>query len=167
MERIAIVGCGDAGKSSLARRLGDLRGLPVIHLDRHFWTPGWVPLPRAAWHRVHRDLLAGDRWIADGNYGGTMDHRFEHADTILFLDLPRRVCLRRVLYRRWQFRGRSRPAVAEGCQERLSWEFVVWVLAFRGRARRDILRRIEQSGADTRVVVLRDAREIDAFVDGL
>jgi len=42
MERVMIIGCAGAGKSTLARKLGAITGLPVIHLDREHWRPGWV-----------------------------------------------------------------------------------------------------------------------------
>ncbi len=45
MKRLAIVGCAGAGKSTLARLLGQILGLPVFHLDALFWRPGWVETP--------------------------------------------------------------------------------------------------------------------------
>ena len=92
MERVAIVGPGGAGKSTFARSLGELTGLPVLHLDRFFWKPGWVETPRDEWRQRQSELAAADRWIADGNYGGTFDERFARADTVIIVARPRLAC---------------------------------------------------------------------------
>ena len=57
-----------AGKSTFSRALSAKTGLPVIHLDVHFWKPGWVPAPGDDWTEKQRGLLAGEQWIVDGNY---------------------------------------------------------------------------------------------------
>src|SRR5437879_1477660 len=46
VQRVVILGRGGAGKSTAARRLGELVGLPIIELDKHFWQPGLAPLSR-------------------------------------------------------------------------------------------------------------------------
>ncbi len=80
-----MVGSGGAGKSTLAREIGQRTGIPVIHLDQHFWKPGWVETPAEEWRAMQNDLLAADCWIVDGNYGGTFDVRFARADTVVVL----------------------------------------------------------------------------------
>ena len=88
----------------------------------------------------------------DGNFGGTMQIRAARADTIIFFDLPRLVCLwsavKRVLFQRWQ----RRAGLAAGCSERLSWEFVSWIWHFPARSRHRILLAIERAGPDVRVI---------------
>ncbi|MHC4225272.1 MAG: P-loop NTPase family protein, partial [Planctomycetota bacterium] len=126
MRRIAILGCAGAGKSTLALQIGESLGIEVIHLDRHFWKPGWVETPREEWAELQTELLAGESWVADGNYGATLEIRLARADTILFMDMPRRLCLWRILKRRIRYRGRARPDVAPGCPENVDWEFFRW-----------------------------------------
>src|SRR5687767_8178275 len=86
--RVMIVGNGGAGKSTLARALGERTGLPVVHLDALYWQPGWVEPPREEWRATQRQQLAGSDWIADGNYGGTMEERLRLADAVVLLDHP-------------------------------------------------------------------------------
>lgn len=57
MRRVVIVGNGGSGKSTLARQLGEILGLDLIHLDVHFWHPGWVPTPRAQWREIVAELV--------------------------------------------------------------------------------------------------------------
>ena len=133
MKRVAVVGPGGAGKSTFADALGDRTGLPVIHLDRHFWKPGWVETERATWRRVQSELLAGDRWIADGNYGGTFDERFSRADTVIVIARPRAACVASALWRSVKHRGEA--IQADGCPERFQLSFYRWIWNYRRDSR--------------------------------
>src|SRR5258708_19452689 len=88
MKRVVILGRGASGKSTLARRLGDITGLPVIEVDKIFWQPGLIATPRDEWVVVQEKLVAGDQWIMDGDLGpyDAVEVRLRAADTILFLD---------------------------------------------------------------------------------
>lgn len=88
MKRGAIIGSGGAGKTTLARMLGAKTGIPVVHLDRLYWNAGWVPAPHEMWLERQREVLEGECWIIDGNYGSTLDLRLAAADTVIFLDTP-------------------------------------------------------------------------------
>ena len=109
MRRVAIIGSGGAGKSRLARQLGEATRLPVIHLDSLFWRPGWTETPKDVWRRTVEDLVKGDEWILDGNFGGTMEIRLAAADTIIFLDFPRVLCTYRAIKRAITYWNRTRP----------------------------------------------------------
>ena len=125
MERVAIVGSGGAGKTTLARALAAATGLPAVHLDEHQWKPGWVSTPGDEWRELQERLFAGPRWIADGNYGGTLDLRLSRADTVIVLALPRWQCLAGALRRKARNWGRS--VQAEGCPERIELGFLRWI----------------------------------------
>ncbi|MEL6891132.1 MAG: isopentenyl transferase family protein [Actinomycetota bacterium] len=125
MRRVAIVGPGGAGKSTFARALGERTGLPVIHLDRHFWQPGWIETDRDAWPAKQAALLAGASWIVDGNYGGTFDERFSRADTVIVIARRRRACVASAIWRTTKHRGRA--VQADGCPERYQLEFYRWI----------------------------------------
>ena len=164
MERVVILGSGGAGKSTLARRLGDTLGLPVIHLDREHWRRGWIETPRDEWAERVNELAAGDRWVIDGNYGGTMESRLRACDTAIFLDLPRSLCLWRVA-RRWRrYRGRTRPDMTPGCNERLDWTFMWWIWNYPRLHRPRVMQHLGTLGAGQRVVHLRSRREVGQFI---
>ena len=86
MQRVMIVGRPGAGKSTVAKELADITGLQVIHLDKHYWQPGWTPMPKGDWKQKVKALVEQELWIMDGNYGGTLELRVEKADTIIHLD---------------------------------------------------------------------------------
>ena len=126
-----VTGMAGSGKSTFSRALSAKTGLPVIHLDFHFWKPGWVEPSENEWREKQRRLLAGDDWIADGNYHATLDLRLERADTAVFLDTSWGLCVWRALVRG----VRKRPVgfqLPNGCDEsdlrRLRDE---WSLAWR------------------------------------
>ena len=130
-----IVGSSGSGKSTLARQLGETLRLPVIHIDKEFWQSGWVKTPIDEWREKHNKLVSAPEWIMDGNNASnTMEMRLEKADTVIFLDFNRFVCLRSALKRRLAYTGKIRPDVPEGCPETISnvfeslkyiWQFPV------------------------------------------
>src|SRR5688572_22342824 len=109
MERVLVIGSGGAGKSTFAKRLAERLGLPLVHLDAIYWRDGWIETPKEEWRGIVARLIGEPRWVMDGNYGGTMDMRLAAADTVIFLDMPRVVCLWRVVKRYFQFRGHAHP----------------------------------------------------------
>ena len=161
-----MIGAGGSGKTTVARTIAERLELPLVHLDALYWRPGWTPTPPDEWRRVVAELVARPRWVIDGNYGGTLDMRLAACDGVVFLDLPRRVCVWRILKRRARYLGRTRPDLAPGCPERLTWEFVSWVWTYRNRRRGPILDRL-RALTGRRVVVLSSSREVGRFLAGL
>ena len=165
MRRVLVIGSGGAGKSTFARRLAALTGLPLVHLDTLYWRPGWQAIPDADWARVQEDVVAGERWIIDGNYGRTLSLRIEASDTIIFLDLPRLVCIWRLLRRRYQYRKEHRPDLPVGCDEQMTWEFLYWVWTYPSRRRPDVLRRLDALREHKRVIILRTRQQVERFLE--
>lgn len=106
-----------SGKSWFARALAARTGLPVIHLDVHYWKPGWVRPSDIEWRDRQVELLAGEAWIVDGNYSETRALRLERAETVVYLDTPWWLCATRALVR-----GLRKPSgeMPEGCQDSIS-----------------------------------------------
>lgn len=135
MKRILIIGSGGAGKSALATRLGEKTGFEVIHLDKLYWKPNWVEPQKEEWKKTVEEALKRDSWIMDGNFGGTMEMRIAACDTVIFLDVPRLVCVWRVLKRAVFYHGRNRPDMADGCYEKFDWPFIKWVWNYPKRSK--------------------------------
>lgn len=159
MQRVLVIGSGGSGKTTFSLQLSDATGLPVIHLDQHYWNPGWIPTPDDEWSATVRALCGAERWIMDGNYGGTLDTRVDAADAIVFLDTPRLTCIARVLRRRIAFRGRSRPSLPEDCPERITLGFLHWLWSYPSRRRPTILATLESLRHSKGVHILRSDRE--------
>lgn len=168
--RVIVSGLAGSGKSTFSRSLGAKTGLPVIHLDLHFWKPGWVAPTEVEWRDKQREVLAGDAWIADGNYHETLGLRLERADTIVMLDTPWPVCVGRALMRGVRSSGGEMP---EGCDDS-AWRRLrdEWPVALRvWRRRHSEPRReheiISQSGRHAVLHVLQSKAAANAFLDRL
>lgn len=163
MRRVLVVGSPGAGKSVFATRLAAALGLPLVHLDREFHLPGWVEPERERWVERVRELIAGEEWVIDGNYGSTLELRLSRADTAVFLDLPTATCLAGVLRRVARWRGRTRPDMADGCPEQLDREFLRYTLHFRRDTRPRVVERLSRFGGE--VVVLRSRRAARRYLE--
>ena len=162
MRRVAIIGCGGAGKTSLSLELGRVLDLPVVHIDAQYWR-GSDGSPSERWPELHRELVAGDAWIVEGMKPGTLAERLKRADTVIFLDLPRRTCIRGVVERRLRFRRRPRPEL--GRPDRVTLAYLRWVWRFPHDVRPAV--RAALASCQCEVVTLRRRHEIDAYVGGL
>lgn len=159
--RIAILGGGGAGKSTLARRLGAALDLPVIHLDRLVYGPGWSRHPPD----VVREQLAarlGEAWVVDGTYPEAGALTLPQADLVVWLDQP--TWLR--LYRSWRktrdHRGKPRADRPDDSEEAFGWSYLGAILSF-GRWSDSLERRLAKASA-TPVVRLRGDRDIARLV---
>jgi adenylate kinase family enzyme len=165
MKRVAIVGPGGAGKSTFADELGRRTGIPVVHLDQHFWKPNWVATPKEEWIDCQVRLFSGDIWIADGNYGGTLDVRLSKADTVIVLTLPRLKCTWRALKRSLKHRGAA--IQAEGCPERFDLKFLRWVWRYPIDSRPRLDKAIERFRDELAVVELDSESAARSFLEEL
>jgi adenylate kinase family enzyme len=164
MRRVLVIGPGGSGKSTFATRLGQILGIEVRHLDSFYWRAGWIKPSEEEWLKTVNELISGDSWILDGNYGGTLRLRVERADTIIFLDMPRLLCLWRVAKRRLLYRNRSRPDMAEDCAEKLDLEFISWVWNYSHRSRPRVLKLLNENSERKRIVWLRSDADVEQFL---
>jgi adenylate kinase family enzyme len=168
--RVLVTGMAGSGKSTFSRALAAKTGLPAIHLDVHYWKPGWVEPSESEWREKQRLLLAGDAWIADGNYYETLDLPLERAETVVFLDTPWWICAGRAFARGLRTPEGEMP---EGCEDsatrRLRDEW--WIVGRVWRYRRSEPERarsmISQHGSHTELHVLRSKREAKEFLASL
>lgn len=164
--KIAVLGYSGAGKSTLAARLGDMYGLPVLHLDSVHFLPNWEERELSEKRRIVADFMSGnDGWVIDGNYSAQFrEERLEQADMIVLMLFDRFSCLWRVIKRYRRFRGKTRPDMGEGCNEKLDFEFVRWVLHDgRTKKKKADYKAICDKYPD-KVTVLKNQRQLDEFL---
>lgn len=136
MQRVLVMGSSGAGKSTFARKLWAITGIPAVSLDALFWKPGWIPSGDAEFDERVSEAANAPRWVMDGNYilhAGAL--RRALADTAIWFDLPRATCMIGVMTRITTRYGQVRPEMAPGCPERFDAEFLHYVWTFR-RAQR-------------------------------
>jgi adenylate kinase family enzyme len=165
MKRILVIGSSGAGKSTFARRLGEKTGLKVIHLDRLYWKPNWVETAdKNDWKAVVQKALAGDAWIIDGNYSGTLEMRAEKCDTVIFLDLPPALCVYRILKRLAFHRPGARPDMADGCDERFDREFIKLTWNYPTRSKPKVEALLKRFEREKKIIRLKSKRDIENFL---
>jgi hypothetical protein len=152
MKRVVILGRGASGKSTLAKRLGEITGLPVVELVRFFWQPGLVATPRNEWACAQDLLVANEGWIMDGDLGplDDIESRLRAADTVIFLDFSFARCA-------WRALRRSRER----------FDFWWWVLAYRWQSRPALMEAIVDCAPTAELYILRAPKAVKRFVDSL
>jgi adenylate kinase family enzyme len=163
MQRILVIGSPGAGKSTLASRLARHLNLPLIHLDKEYFGPGWAMPAKQEWRERVEALAARPAWVMDGNYASTFDLRVPRATAIVWLDLPRWQCILSVLWRVARNYGRSRPDLGDAGPERFDWSFMRWIWSYPKKMRPKTMRMLERLRPDQHVFVLRSRSDIPAL----
>ena len=125
VRRVSVVGNSGSGKSTLARELAASLGVPHLELDSVFHQPGWKPLPEGAFRRLVTARAGEDGWVIDGNYSVVRPIIWARADTVVWLDLPKRTVMRQVAWRTVR-RAVSKQELWNGNREPLI-NFLTWV----------------------------------------
>ena len=164
MEKVLVIGCCGAGKSTFSKKLEKILKLPLIHLDKYYHKPNWEEPEKDEWEQVLRKLVKQKRWIMDGNYADSFDIRFPLADTIIYLDYPSIKCCLRVIKRNIKYFRKKRSDIADGCKERFDLFFLKFVLTFNYKNRENIYNRLENIKTNKEVIILKNDKEVDLFL---
>ncbi|MBP1925336.1 adenylate kinase family enzyme [Sedimentibacter acidaminivorans] len=160
--RIIIIGSAGSGKSYLSKKIAEITGHPLIHLDNEFWKPGWVETPRDEWIEKQKNIIASDKWIIDGNYASTLDIRFEACDVIIFLDINRFICILSAIKRH----GKKRTDLPDYCKEKFDkefFDFLKWIWTFPKRSKHKVLD-LHKQYEDKPFIIIKRRREINSLI---
>lgn len=163
--KIQIIGYSGSGKSTLARKLGEKYGLSVLHLDSVQFLPNWEIRPTEDKQRIVEEFLdANDGWVVDGNYAQlSFMRRLREADEIIIMDFGRITCLWRAIKRYYTYKNTTRPDMGEGCNEKLDWAFVKWILwESRTKKSREGNKKLAKHFAD-KVRIIKNQRRLDRY----
>lgn len=165
-DRILVIGCSGGGKSTLSQKIARRFGLAYISIDRDvLWLPGWVQRERQEQHRLLAELAAGERWIMDGTNTSTFDIRVPRADLVIWVRMPRWLCVWGILSRWITNRGRTRPEMAPGCPEKMEWQFFRFVWTWEKVYGPRVLAGLAAHAAGKPVLVLKSRREMRDLLD--
>lgn len=165
MDRVAIIGCGGSGKTTLARALAAAIHAPVVHLDAIYYDDEWNTVPAATFARVQDALVAEPRWVIDGNYSSSLAVRLAAADSVIVLDIHPLVCLWGIVKRRARFRGGQYPTV--GVYDRVTWGFVRYVVDYRRSTLPRVRRLIAEHATHADVQIVRSHHSALRLLDDL
>ena len=165
MQRVLVMGSSGSGKSTFARRLSDITGIPFVSVDALFWRPGWVQSDRESFHARLTEAALQPRWIMDGNFTSHVgDLRRDASDTVIWFDLPRRTCMLGIIKRIAGSYGQVRPEMAEGCPEKIDPEFFRYVWTFRRKQRPTLIKYFEGLRADQSLVCFTDRAQVNDYL---
>lgn len=163
-QRVLVAGITGSGKSTLALRLAAALGLPYTEIDALYHGPLWTPRP--SFLDDVDTLAAQPRWVTEWQYASARDRLAARADTLVWLDLPLRITLPRLVVRSLKRRLRHTPLWA-GNVEAPWWHLFTGqdhVLAWAVRSRstyRTVIPRLEKSADHLQVVRLRSQAQVD------
>ena len=164
--RVSVIGCSGGGKSTLSQVLAHRLNAAYLCMDREFfWLPGWVVRPRDEQRALMAEAVKQERWIMDGTNPSGFDIRLPRSDMVIWVRMPRLLCLMGVLRRWWTYRGQTRPEMAPGCPEKIDAEFVRYIWNFEKCHAPIIIDNINAYGCDIPVLELKSRRDMRRLLD--
>ena len=166
--RISIIGYSASGKSTLAKTIGEILGIPILHLDKVNFLPNWEERKKTESTKIVEDFINNNKnkFIIDGNYSKfAYELRMKISDKIIFMDFDRFTCLFQAFQRYNEYKGKVRESMSEGCCEKLDWDFIKWIL-FEGRKEERVNKfnkLIEEY--KEKIIILKNRKEVDDFID--
>ncbi len=159
LKKILVIGCPGAGKSTFARKLRDVTGLPLFYLDMLWHKPDRTNISGEEFDEKLNDILGKDKWIIDGNYQRTLEVRMKACDTVFFLDFPLEVCLAGAKARI----GKEREDMP-WVETELDEEFRQWIVDFSRDQLPAIYELLEKYQDNREIIVFQSRDEADAYL---
>lgn len=165
-DRLMVIGCSGGGKSTLSQKIAGRFGLEYVSIDRDIlWLPGWVQRPKPDQHDLIREFIAHDRWIMDGNNTSTFDIRVPRSDLVIWVHMPRWLCVWGIFSRWAKYRGQIRPDMAPGCPEQVTWEFFRFVWTWEKIFAPRVTAALEAHAGKTPVLMLKSRADMRRLVE--
>lgn len=170
-QKIAIIGCAGSGKTYLTFKLAEKLHLPIYHLDQYAWKPNWERVDFEELKKIHHELCKKDAWIMEGIYFKLLYERVQAADVVIFLDIPRSVCLWNVIKRSLLNSGKVIEGNLQGCAQNIFsfkfLEFLQWIWSFDRKHRPDILDILQDFKQSKQIYVIKSRQEMNKLKEQL
>jgi len=164
--RILVMGCSGGGKSTLSLKIAARFGLAYVSIDRDvLWLPGWVQRGRDEQRAIIVSKVQDERWIMDGTNPSTFDVRLPRTDFVIWVRMPRLLCIWGAVSRWIKWMGRTRPEMAPGCIEKVDWEFLRFIWTFEEKFAPLVLAGLARHGPDVPVLQLKSRGEMRRLLD--
>ena len=157
--KIIVVGCPGAGKSTFSRKLAEKTGIPLYHLDALYWKEDWTHISRERLRFIQKRIMKNDSWIIDGNFMNTMETRIKRCNLIIFLDYQTEVCLDGIVQRVGHKRD-DMPCIAEKVDE----ELVEFVKNF-NNDRKPLMKALFNKYNNVKLITLKSREDADRYLD--
>lgn len=168
-----VMGNSGSGKSTFARELQQVTQANLLPLD-FLWHQTNYSEEAQAWFRSEQEkfIRANEHWIIDGNYLGTSDLRFNHADTLILLKVPGLLSLFRVISRSFKRRidPASRPDMPRTFQEKFDREylnFLIYIWQFPNKQVVELEKILREQSNEIQVVILKSKKDKKIFLQEL
>jgi adenylate kinase family enzyme len=148
----------------VARQLAAILDAPLTHLDSIYYDERWQPMPQREFAARQQELVAGPRWVIEGNYAGTLPVRLAAADTVIFLDLSAAACLWGIVQRRLRHGGGQH---AGGVYDRITWGFIRYVIGYRRAMRPRVRNLIREHGPHVDLIIVTSRRQANQLIGAL
>ena len=173
LRRVVVIGTTGSGKTTLARELAQVQGVPHVEMDAYRHGPNWAETPDDEFCRLLAHALRDDRWVADGNYRVTRPIIWTKATAVVWLDYTFPLVFWRLLLRTLR-RGIFRQTLWNGNKENLFEHFFTrnslfwWAIKSHWRRRRTLPPTLaEPRYAHLHLVRLRSPREAARWLAGI
>ncbi|MFA5075965.1 MAG: topology modulation protein [Patescibacteria group bacterium] len=162
MKRILIIGSSGSGKSTIAKKIGEILSFPFVSLDQCYWQPGWKSPEKSGWRKKVLELIKTDRWILEGNYKSTLDIIAPATDAIIFLDINRSVCLWRVFKRRIL---KDRIDKLNNCEEKVSLKLIRNILLEYPQERKPRALELLKKHSNKKIIIIKSNKDIKKLLE--
>lgn len=167
MTRISVIGCGGSGKTTLATILAETKNIPLLHLDCISYGENWSEVDPQVFDQSHQKWINQDQWIIEGTMIESLDKRLRRSHRVIFLDMPRWLCLKGIFQRLIFNYGQTRDDMALGCKESFDWPFLKYVWNFNKETRPKILEILDKNAENCDIITLSNRSDVKKWIEQL